>query len=300
MKIKFSCILKKIFIAVYYYIKAIKTLKNNPNLFRCVVSSWYISLKVFFYAFLVYLPTIFINKIWLEKVEVPKNFEQNAIKSVNQMVSDSKILQTILKIMEIKQSSLEENAMVICVCLLTGIIFLLIAFILHDFCTSNINRKIIFVVEKITTGKVLKGKDDKSSKSFWYFIKLIFMIIKKSIILLLTIILLIALCYIPMMGKIITLFFSGYFPGIFYLNIIFKKRKISQKRKKRRILKNIWLVVSFGWISIGIVLIPFINIILMPLNIIAGTMIAVEKVDRRKQSFTRSHPRTKKQSSKIR
>ena len=290
-------IFKKIFIAVDYYFKAISILKNNPDLFRYILYSWSVTLIVFFAAFIIYVSACLSNIIkWAKTLSVPEKFNQAVIQASNKILAA--LNKIAVKKIEIDQALIEEHAITAWLCVFGAVIAFLIALAIQDFLRTNITNKMTYEIERIITGKVLKAKKNKEKRTFWGYIKLIFQVIKKfikkAILFLLTIIAVIILYNIPVLGKIVSFFSAGYCTGLFYLNSVFERRKTKQKRKKRKILKNFWLVITFGWISLGVVLIPFINVIFMPLNIIAGTIIAVEKVDRRKQSFTKSSAKVKR------
>lgn len=91
-----------------------------------------------------------------------------------------------------------------------------------------------------------------------------------------------ALWLIPgvnVLASVVWFLWSGWLLGIQYIDYGADNRQVSFNAMKRRAAQRPWLVLSFGCVVLGLTLLPLVNLVIMPVAVIAGTLIWLEGLD---------------------
>ena len=69
---------------------------------------------------------------------------------------------------------------------------------------------------------------------------------------------------------------SGWLLGMQYIDYGADTRQIPFSQMKARLHKRRWLVMGFGCLVLALTMLPLVNLLIMPVAVIAGTLIWVE------------------------
>ena len=71
---------------------------------------------------------------------------------------------------------------------------------------------------------------------------------------------------------------SGWLLGMQYIDFGADNRQVPFEVMLERLKEKRWLVLTFGAIVMGLTMIPLVNLFIMPVAVIAGTLIWVEQL----------------------
>ena len=83
---------------------------------------------------------------------------------------------------------------------------------------------------------------------------------------------------INVLAPLVWFLWSGWLLGLQYLDYGADTRQVSFENMKARARQHRWLVGSFGCLTLTLTMVPMINLLVMPVAVIAGTLIWLERV----------------------
>lgn len=83
---------------------------------------------------------------------------------------------------------------------------------------------------------------------------------------------------VNVLASVIWFLWSGWLLGIQYIDYGADTRQVSFVEMKRRLRQQRWLVLGFGCAVLALTMIPLVNLVIMPVAVIAGVMIWVEQL----------------------
>mgnify|MGYP000865829420 CR=1 FL=1 len=261
------------FSGVAHYYKGAFFLLRHASLWKYVLIPWGISLFVFLAVVFAYLFT-FSSYIapWAKTIELPKKVK-------------SEFVDALLKILgniEVDRGKLEENIMLLIFLVLFGIVALIIFFVVQSIASKSFNERLSCKVEEMVSGKVMLGKSMGFWQGVWQATRDKLKFLKSAFLLGM---LLLGLNFIPGIGQAASFLVAGYYTGISYLDYVFDRRKYSYDLKKKKIKRHLAEIVGFGSVCFLVLMVPGLNILLMPFNVVSGTLLGVEcsKVPKKKK-----------------
>lgn len=103
----------------------------------------------------------------------------------------------------------------------------------------------------------------------------------RSLLVLILVVVLWVLPGINILASVLWFLWSGWLLGIQYIDYGADNRQIPFLQMKQRVRSRPWLVLSFGCVVLGLTMLPLVNLVVMPVAVIAGTLIWVEALDDR-------------------
>lgn len=86
------------------------------------------------------------------------------------------------------------------------------------------------------------------------------------------------LLFIPLFGQILAVLLNSWCLSIDFTSYAFENNKITFKETRQTLVKHKCLLLSFGIGAWAILLIPFLNILMMPIAICGATILWVERI----------------------
>lgn len=149
------------------------------------------------------------------------------------------------------------------------LVFLLVQGIVNKFFYKKLSRK----VEEIVLGKVVPPGNKGFFREVWEGIKDLLHALKTYIGLAFV---LLVCSFIPGVREVASVLSVSYCTGVAYLDYLFKRRNLHHQSKKEMIRHNLGLVLGFGSMCFVLLFFPIVNIFFIPLNIVVGTLLALE------------------------
>lgn len=264
----------KIFHTLSYHWKATQLLFSHKRLWKYILWPWLIALFIFFIFFVVY--------IWVCAAYVPRIQQKIPL--------NEKYRQDLREFLTVKLQVTPQLANEKPVETALQILFAIFAFALAILCQSIINapfnERLSREVERILTRRLIVG----SSPGYWKELWQGFRDKSKEIgLYLLVILFLLPFQLVPILGQIISLVVAFFLTGKAYCGYVFERRKLSFAVQKNKFRHHFLSITVFGAVSFLILITPVVNIFFLPLNVIAASMLCVERWDRRilvrKKSF---------------
>ena len=148
-------------------------------------------------------------------------------------------------------------------------------FIIAKILSDPFNDLLAAKVEEIATGRVVEYQVGILG-AIW---RTIVNGIRSLVDYLIICLLLLLLNLLPIIGQIIGLIFAWYFLAIPYLDYTLERRGLSYEDKKQKRRENASLIIGFGMTCFIVLLIPVINFFVIPICVVTGTLLVVEKID---------------------
>ena len=174
-------------------------------------------------------------------------------------------------------NSLRRLVIFLAVCLTVIVVAvpsLLLYYILQNIINSWFYKRLSRQVEKIVLGKVIAGKKQGFFQAIFQSIADLFSslgdLLKVALLFLL-------LNLIPILGQLASLILLAYRSAKSYLNYVLERRDLNYKQIKSKLRAKFGMVVGFGFACLLAMLIPILN----PITIVAGTLLAIEHIDKR-------------------
>lgn len=100
----------------------------------------------------------------------------------------------------------------------------------------------------------------------------------RSLLVLLVVLVVSLIPGINILASAIWFLWSGWLLGIQYIDYGADNRQVSFADMKRRLQQQRWLVLGFGCCVLALTMIPLVNLVIMPVAVIAGVLIWVEQL----------------------
>lgn len=133
----------------------------------------------------------------------------------------------------------------------------------HDSCSVPLPEESIIAMVKRTSIREIQ--------KLWYWLW-------RAFLLLIVVIIFYFIPGLNLLGSALWFLFSGWILGMQYIDFGADCRLISLSDMRRALYKKRWLVLGFGCIMLVLTLIPLVNLVIMPVGVITGTLIWNERL----------------------
>ncbi len=273
-------ILKQIQYGFLYPFLSIKILFSNKVLWKYIIYTWLIAFLFLFLFYVAYLVVGCLYVVSLAKYldpHIPSAMKEALVQFLVNIGREESL---------VRSKILEETLH-----FLFLVSAILSALIVQAIANKPWNNKISKQVERFLTGRVIQNKPlpfwqgfkDRMRERFFYFFASL---------------LLIPAFFVPYLREAAIFLYPSFFAGKAYCEYVLDRRQLSYKLKKKKVKKNFFLILTLGSVCLLFLMIPVLNIIFISLNVIAGTMAVVEKIDPRSLDSNRKNILEKSKSTK--
>ena len=148
-------------------------------------------------------------------------------------------------------------------------------FIVAKILSDPFNDLLAAKVEEIATGRVVEVQLSIIG-TIW---RMIINGIRTIIDYLIICVILLLLNLLPLIGQIIAMIFAWYFLATPYIDYTLERRGLSYDDKKQLLRQNAFMIIGFGMTCFIVLLIPLVNLFIIPISVVTGTLLAIEKIE---------------------